>query len=123
MTRAAKAHAAAYLALLPLAAGLSWALSGGLQKKEIVFGCAIALFHGFSIPLLNRKAIGYDTQKFLLWGVAAPVYRAMLTASLLGGIYLLAGLSRPDVFLAAGLAGVLCLQAGAVLALHFKSTE
>lgn len=123
MTRPLHLRLAAVAALIPLSAGFSLALSGGLQKKEIVFGCALALFHGFSSALFHRIAIGHDTTQFMLWGVLAPVFRTGISAVILVGVYSLSGLSRPDVFLAVGLAGVLCLEAGEILALHFKTTE
>jgi lysylphosphatidylglycerol synthetase-like protein (DUF2156 family) len=123
MIRPIQLRLAAVAALIPLSAGFSLALSGGLQKKEIVFGCALALFHGFSSALFHRIAIGQDTTQFMLWGVLAPVFRTGISAVILVGVYSLAGLSRPDVFLAVGLAGVLCMEAGEILALHFKPAE
>ena len=123
MTRPFQLRLAAVAALIPLLAGASRALPGRLQKKKIGFGCALALLHGFSSALFHRIAIGQDTTQFMLWGVLAPVFRTGISAVILVGVYSLAGLSRPDVFLAVGLAGVLCLEAGEILALHFKPAE
>lgn len=120
MTPALRLRLAALAALFPLAGGLSLALSGDFQKKEIVFGCAVALFHGFSSALFHRIAIGRNTSKFMLFGVLAPVFMTGLTAVVLVWMFSHVGFANPDVFLAIGLAGVLCLLAGEILALHFK---
>ena len=114
---------AALLALVFLAAGLSLGLAGSLRKKEIVFGCALALFHGFSSALFHRIAVGHSTSRFMIFGVLAPVVVLGLSAVFLVWMYSHAGFANPDVFLAIGLAGVLCLQAGEVLTLHFQKPE
>ncbi len=123
MTLSSQLRLAAMAALIPLSAGLSLALSGGFQKKEVVFGCAVALFHGFSFALFHRIAIGRDSSKFMLFGVLAPFFMTGVAAVVLVWMYSRFGLARPDVFLAIGLAGVLCLQAGEILALHLKKPE
>lgn len=123
MTRSTCSRMLALGALMPLLLGVSWGLSGGIQKKEIFFSCIVALIHGLSTALFRYIAIGNDTVRFMIWGVLAPVLRSGATVLILVAVYSRAGFACPDVFLACGLAGVLCLEAGEMMALHFKTTD